>query len=180
MAVGALLYVGHRVKQAVMEKAATYGVDLHSGTRGNTSAERTKTYKVCDLLSKEEAATLLGEPIDHTEEQSDMCLYYGPPGLSEKLATQGMSDVVKRASGPGAHVNGGDVANSVDSLVNSIAAGAGQGTTPGKELPLLNLGLSHDGKAQMIALNAAKALFSGFEGSGAEVPESRGSRRARG
>jgi hypothetical protein len=177
--VGGMIYLAHRVKQAVVEKAAEQGVDLGSITsplpRSGTANVRIP--KPCEVLSKADVSQLIGEPIERTEIQDVTCLYYGPPGLSAKLAEEQASGTFKRAQSPGAHVNGTEVANSVDQLVNSLAAQAGQAANGG-ELPLLMLGIAGDGRAQMTALSATKAIFGGIGqaadakgmGFGADIP----------
>ena len=100
-AVGAVFYIGHRVKQAVVEKAESYGVDLGSiaQTAAAPSSGRNSAAKKmpCDFLSKEEAASLLGEPIERATVSEQSCVYYGPPGLAAKLAQANTSDMMKQA-----------------------------------------------------------------------------------
>lgn len=164
--VGGLYYVGHKIKQAVVEKASSYGVDLHSGSHPDVSTS-TPSYRVCDLLPKEEASRLLGQPIDRIEVQSESCLYYGPPGLSAKLAQQNMSGVMNRAHGNAA--TGAEVADSVTKLAASVGSQGATGGTTG-EAPLLTVLLSKDGKTKMMALSAAKALFGQVKGAAEEIP----------
>ncbi|HMJ60671.1 MAG TPA: hypothetical protein VK493_02870, partial [Bryobacteraceae bacterium] len=109
--VGGLFYVAHRVKQAVVAKASEYGVDLPSRRTGSSAASTELFRHPCDLLTKEEAASLLGEPIDRTEARSGSCLYYGPVGLSARLSKEGMSATVNK---PNAALTGVEVADSVD------------------------------------------------------------------
>ena len=57
---------GARVKQAVVARASEYGVDLP--LRGTVLPSHYRVFQhPCDLLTGEEAASLLGEPIDRTE-----------------------------------------------------------------------------------------------------------------
>ncbi len=183
--VGGLYYVAHKVKQAVVEKAASVGVDLNSissPTASNT-ASKIRSYKACDLLSKTDAAAMLGEPIERIEDQGGTCLYYGPAGLSGKLAQEGTADLLKQMQKPGAQVNGNDVADSLSKLVGGLAAAgaAGTGDAAGSsgDVPLLTLVVDgEDGKPQMTALTASKAIFGGIakgatdgkEGFGADIP----------
>lgn len=161
-AVGSLWYVAHRVKAAVVETAQENGIDLHSfAPTAKTSSNRYRTHKSCELLSKEEAASMLGEPIERTEYQDAECMYYGPPGLSAKLAGDQASDVYKRAQSPGSKVAATDVATAMDQLVNNLGAAAGQTGSNG-ELPLLMLSVEEDGKGAMMALNASAALVGGI------------------
>ena len=161
--IGGVWYVAHRVKEAVVEKAKENGVDLHSIVPPATATtNRHKTHKACDLLSKEEAARVLGEPIERTEYQEEGCDYYGPPGVYAKLAQVQASDAIKRAGAPGATAGGMEVANALGALVDSAGAAAGQ-TGSGGEMPLLMLIVSDgDGRSVMAAQNAANALFSGI------------------
>jgi hypothetical protein len=163
LAIGGLYYVAHRVKQAVFQKAAENGVDLDSITSSvpRSNAPRPKIKKLCDYLSKEEASRLIGEPVERAEVQESMCLYYGPAGLSAKLAEEQASREFKRAQTPNSKADGMEVANAVDQLANSMGAQAGQ-TGSGGELPLLMLGVDADGKAQMTAVSASKAIFGGI------------------
>ncbi len=103
--VGGLYYVAHRLKQAVVEKAASAGVDLNSISSPGTSdtASKIRNYKACDLLSRTDASAMLGEPIERIEDQGATCLYYGPPGLSGKLAQEGLANLMKQTQQPGAH-----------------------------------------------------------------------------
>ena len=160
-AVGGLWYLGHRVKEAVVEKAKAYGVDLPTDSPSRSSAAPVRLRKACDLLSNQEAASLLAQPIERSEQTSDGCSYYGPAGLSAKLAQEQASSTFKNAQAPGSNVGGMDVANAVDQLAGSM--GAAQGTTgSGGEAPLLMLMVGLDGKSQMAALSASNALFSGI------------------
>jgi len=184
--VGGLYYVAHKVKQAVVEKAASVGVDLKSISSPDASntASKIRTYKACGLLSKTDAADMLGEPIDHIEDQGTTCLYYGPAGLSGKLAQEGTADLLKQLQKPGAQVSGNDVADSLSKLVGGLAAeagAAGAGASPGSngDVPLLMFVVDgEDGKTQMTALTATKAIFGGIakgasdgkEGFGADIP----------
>jgi hypothetical protein len=184
--VGGLYYVAHRLKQAVVEKAASVGVDLNSisSPEASNTGSKLRTYKACDLLSKTDAAAMLGEPIDHIEDQGATCLYYGPAGLSGKLAQEGAADLLKQIQQPGAQVNGNDVTDSLSKLVGGLAAqagAAGAGAAPGSsgDVPLLTfVADGEDGKTQMTALTATKAIFGGIakgasdgkEGFGADIP----------
>jgi hypothetical protein len=89
--VGAGYYAVHRVKEAVVSKANSYGVDLHSipSPSSSSGASSHKVYKPCEILPKSEASSLLGQPIERTDMVEGACTYYGPPGLAAKLATQG-------------------------------------------------------------------------------------------
>jgi hypothetical protein len=161
-AIGGVWYLAHRVKEAVVEKAQENGIDLNSiTTPTKTSSNRHQTHKSCELLSKEEASSLLGEPIERTEYQDAECMYYGPPGLSAKLAGDQASDVYKRAQAPGSKVGAADMATAMDQLANNLGAAAGQ-TGSGGDLPLLMLTIEEDGKGAMMGLNASAALIGGI------------------
>jgi hypothetical protein len=182
---GGLYYVAHRLKQAVVEKAASAGVDLNSISSPVTSntASKIHIYKACDLLPKTDAAAMLGEPIEHIEDQGATCLYYGPAGLSGKLAQEGTANLLNQMQQPGAQVNGNEVADSLSKLMGGLAAqagAAGTGATAGSsgDVPLLTFVIDGDGKAQMTALTATKAIFGGIgkaasggtQGFGADIP----------
>ena len=184
--VGGLYYVVHRLKQAAVEKAASAGVDLNSISSPVSSgtASKMRTYKACDLLSKTDAAAMLGEPIERIEDRGATCLYYGPAGLSGKLAQKGTADLMNQIQQPGAKVNGNDVTDSLSKLMGGLAAqagAAGGGAAPGTsgDVPLLTFVVDgEDGKPQMTALTATKAIFGGIgktasggtQGFGADIP----------
>ncbi|HUJ50425.1 MAG TPA: hypothetical protein VLW25_09500 [Bryobacteraceae bacterium] len=171
LVVGGMFYAAHRVKQAVVEKAASYGVDLHSSPSPSPSARNARRVSACDLLSKEDAARLLDEPIERTEDQSGACLYYGPAGLSVKLAREGAANTFKRAQAPGSDVGGGEIADTLTKLLGSVAAAQQPG---GGDAPLLTLLVDwSDGKAQMTALsilNAGVARSEAVKGGVADIP----------
>jgi hypothetical protein len=122
----------------------------------------------CDLLSGQEAARLLGEPIERTEVHDTSCMYYGPPGLSAKLGKTGMSSMLHT---PGESKTAAEAADTVDRFLKSAAAQAGQIGSNG-EYPLLTVMVaSGDGRAQMTAVLAGKALLSGLKGAGEEIPD---------
>jgi len=161
--VGGLFYVAHRVKQAVVAKASEYGAGLPSHTRASAAV----SIRPCELLSKQEAAHLLGEPIQRAEMRDASCLYYGPPGLSARLGKEGMSTMVNT---PNASRTAAEGADTVDRFLKSAAAQAGQTDSNG-EYPLLTVVVAEgDGRAQMTAVLAGKALLSGLKGAGEEIP----------
>jgi len=166
--IGGAIYMAHRVKQAVIQKAAENGVDLGGLTSANT-AKRTLP-KPCDVLTKDEVSQLIGQPIDHVEAKDAACMYYGPPGLAAKLAQAQASDTFRRAQTPGAKTDGMEVANSVDQLINNLGV---PGQADGGEQPFLILALDSDGQAQMTALSLNKALF-GSLGRSATDPNQKG------
>jgi hypothetical protein len=120
--------------------------------------------------SKDDAAKLLGKPVERTTKEQDACLYYGPAGLSSELARERMHDVIsasKTKEGPDAAA----AADAVTNLAGSLANAAGQFSgTMGTDRPLLTVVIANDGKAQMTALSATKAMVSGFKGAAAEIP----------
>lgn len=160
--VGGLFYLAHRVKQAVVQKAQENGVDLRSlGSSETDSAANRRLPKACDLLSKEDVSRLIGQPIERAEVKEAECEYYGPLGLSAKLAEQEASDELNRPKSPGADARTNGI--ELQRMLNRLGAQAGN-TEAGPagsdgELPLLVLGLSPDGKATMNALNITKGIF---------------------
>jgi hypothetical protein len=176
--VGGMLYLAHRVKQAIVQKAEENGVDLHSlGNSSGDIARRHKLPPVCGLLTNDQVSHLIGEPIERREIKNASCLYYGPAGLSAQLAQQKASSTFKRAQTPGSDVNASEAATAVDQLVNNLSAQAGE-TGNGSDLPLLMLSLDADGRAQMTAIMASKAIFNGLGQSangklpiGSDVPD---------
>ena len=161
-AIGVGYYAVHKVKQAVVAKAESYGVDLKSiPSPIPSSASQHKVYKPCEVLSKNAASALLGEPIERTEVMDMACLYFGPPGLAEKLAKQGASEMMDKAKA-GVQMNGGDVADTVTKMMSAAAASSGQNGTTGGEAPLLTFLIDADGRAQMTAVAASKSIFGGI------------------
>jgi hypothetical protein len=160
--VGGLYYVAHRVKQTVMEKARENGVDLSSLGSSETDASANRRLpKACELLSKEEVSRLLGEPIERAKAKGSDCEYYGPAGLSAKLAEEETSEEVKRAQTPGADAQKSALA--LQRMLNRVGAQAGNTeagpTGSAGELPLLVLGVSPNGKSTMNALALTKGIF---------------------
>jgi hypothetical protein len=150
--IGGIVYTVHRVKTAVVETAKTYGVELPKESPRRSAAAASKLRKPCELLSKEEAASMLREPIERAVFQEESCLYYGPPGLAVKLADEQAKQEIKRAEAPGAPVLPGDMATKIDRMVNANA----------NEMPMLILGVDGDGQAQMTAITASRAIFAGI------------------
>lgn len=160
--IGGIWYAAHRVKEAVVQRAKENGVDLGSIVPpARTSSNQHRVHKACELLSKEEAARMLGEPIEHTEYQDSECLYYGPPGLSRKLAQERFSDEFKRGQTLGSEVRPTELATAAEQLASNFGAAAGQAGSGG-EMPLLMLSVEEDGKGAMTALNMTEALASGI------------------
>lgn len=162
VAAGTVMYFAYRVKTAVVETAKNYGVPLPTTSAPSTfSSRRAGPKDPCSYLSKDEVRNLVGEPIDRMQVQDNACLYMGPPGLAEKLSKERASEVMKRAQRPGG-VGTGDATDAVDQLVNGLAGAAGQGVAGG-ETPMLMLMVAvDDGKAQMTALIASRAIFGGI------------------
>ncbi len=163
-AIGGLYYVGHKVKQAVLQKAAENGVDLSGITSPVSSANAPKTKlrkNVCEYLSKEEASRLIGEPVESAEPRDLSCLYTGPAGLAAKLAQQQGDAEFKKAEAPGAKPDAIAITNAVDQIASTAAAESGMMGANG-EWPLLIVGVDPDGKPQMTALAAANGIFGGL------------------
>lgn len=172
-------YAVHKVKEAVVAKAESYGVDLNSIPSpipsSSTSSSRRKVYKPCEILPKGDASNLLAEPIERTEIMDESCLYFGPAGLAEKLAAQGTSEMMDKAKA-GVQMNGGDVADTVTKMLGAVAAKSGENGVKGGELPLLQLIIDPDGRSQMTAVAVNKAIFGGIGadsaggGLGSDIP----------
>ncbi len=169
-------YAAHKVKQAVIAKADTYGVDLHSiPSPIPSSNSKPKAYKPCEVLPKNEASKLLGQPIDRMEVADLSCTYYGPPGLAERLAAQNATEMIDKAK-TGATMNNGDVADTVTKMLGAVAAQSGNDGAKGGEAPLLMLAIDPDGREQMFAVAATKGIFgrigadSKGGGLGADIP----------
>jgi hypothetical protein len=159
--VGGLFYMAHRVKEAVVDKAKAYGVELPTTTTERSSATPRHIPKGCGVLSASEVSSLIGQPIERAEPQSNGCAYFGPAGLSAKLADQLGSNTFDKMRTPGSNVKEPDIANALMQLGDSAQGGAGIENGHG-ETPLMWLILDEDGKGQMTALAMSKALFNGI------------------
>jgi hypothetical protein len=159
--VGGLFYMAHRVKEAVVDKAKAYGVELPSATTEHSSATPRHIPKGCGVLSALEVSSLIGQPIERAEPQSNGCAYFGPAGLSAKLADQLGSNTFEKMQTPGSNVKEPDIANALMQLGDSAQGGAGIENSHG-ETPLVWLIFDEDGKGQMTALAMSKALFNGI------------------
>ena len=160
-AIGGLYYMAHRVKEAVIDKAKSYGVDLPSTAPAHSSATPRQVPKGCGVLSASEVSGLIGQPIERAEPQSNGCAYFGPAGLSAKLADQLGSSTFDKMKTPGSGVKEPEIANALMQLGDSAQNGAGIENSYG-ETPLLWLIFDEDGKPQMTALSMSKALFNGI------------------
>jgi hypothetical protein len=161
--IGGLWYVGHRVKEAVVQKAQENGVDLHDIIPPEKKAFfKPKRRKPCDILSNEEVAALVGEPIERAEVKDSACMYYGPEGLSAKLAGDLTADTVKKVKTPGANVNGTELIGALDQITNAMGAASGEPGSNG-EFPMVMLMIDwEDGRSQLAAVNMSKAIFGGI------------------
>ena len=149
-AVAGLYYIGHRVKQAVIERAAENGVDLKSipSPAAHSNTAHVKAGKQCDWISTNEISSIIGEPIERAEAKDEMCAYYGPPGLAGKLAEKRTADTMKRIQQPDPHFDSGGL----EAL----------GPMGGDDAPLLMLAIEPDGRPQFTAIMASHAMFSGI------------------
>lgn len=159
-AIGGLFYMAHRVKEAVVDKAKAYSVELPSTTTPSSATPR-HIPKGCGVLSASEVSGLIGQPIERAEPQSNGCAYFGPAGLSAKLADQLGSSTFDKLKAPGSTVKEPDIANALMQMGDSAQNGAGIENSHG-EMPLLTLIFDADGKGQMTALTMSKALFNGI------------------
>lgn len=160
-AVGGLLYVAHRVKQAVVAEAESHGVDL-TPIRASSSSSAKDHKKVCDFLSNQEVSQILGEPIDRSGVEDLSCIYYAPPGVGSKLAQENMGDLIHQAQS--GQNQPADVTKMLQKLAGSTV-GAEQG-----EPPMLILGIDYDGGPQWAALQASSAIFGGIPGANISTP----------
>ncbi len=160
-AIGGMYYVAHRVKQAVVEKAKEAGVELPSLTAAHSSATPRHIPKPCQVLSNSEVSELLGQPIERSEMQEESCNYYGPPGLTAKLASEHAGSMMQKVKKQGGDVSGNELMGTLGEVANSIGAQQGGFGSRG-DAPFLMLMLDPDGKAQMAALAVSKSLFNGM------------------
>ncbi|HLK66684.1 MAG TPA: hypothetical protein VKU19_24785 [Bryobacteraceae bacterium] len=158
-AIGGVLYVGHRVKQAVVSKAASYGVDLNqvASSSGSSSSTPVHLRKPCEYLSKDDVSRIIGEPIERAVTSEASCEYFGPPGLAAKLGKQGISAGMKQLQA-NQQKNNAITAQGLNNLINGIGA---QG---GEERPLIMLVVDPDGKGQMTAIDLTNGIFGQIPG----------------
>jgi hypothetical protein len=159
--IGGAYYAVHKVKQTVTEKAAKYGIDLSSIAPSSVSSRPAHLLKPCEYLSAQDASNLLGEPIERTAPMDGGCLYFGPPGLAQKLGRASISSMMQRVQAQGGDPAHGTLDATLNQLAGSLGAATGQ-TENGGEAPLLTLVVGGDGKTQMAALMANQALFGGI------------------
>lgn len=162
-AIAAGYYMVHRVKEAVVAKAESYGINPSSipSPIPTSSASHSKVYKPCEMLPKGDASNLLAEPIERAEMVDGSCMYYGPAGLAEKLASQNTAEMMNQARS-GAKLNGGDVADTVTKMMGAAAAKSGENGAKGGDVPLLTLLIDPDGRPQMTAVATSKNIFGGI------------------
>jgi hypothetical protein len=159
--VGGMFYLAHRVKEAVVEKAKDYGVELPQTSTARTSATPARIPKPCDVLTNQEVSTLIGQPIERSEPQDQGCMFFGPAGLAAKLAQENAAGQIKQADAPGGKVNPGDMATAMEQVLAS--SGAAQGVTgSGSEAFLVMLTLNPDGKSVVTAMGIANGIFGGI------------------
>lgn len=172
-AAGAVVYVGHRVKQAVVSKAASYGVDLHSTPQASASQPSSAPRrKPCDYLSQAEVSRIIGEPVDRAVANDTACLYYGPPGLASKLGQQSLSNGMTQLE-KNQQPQNKQMADALNNVINGI------GAQRGEETPLIQFIVDPDGKAQMTALDIAGGLFGQIPGAKPEEIPGLGDRAVR-
>jgi zinc ribbon protein len=159
--VGGVYYVAHRVKQAVVQSAAENGVDLRSlGASARDDREASRTLpKACEMLSKSDVSRLIGEPVERSESKRGGCEYYGPPGLSAKLAQEEASNL----STTGWNKDALSAFRSLNRSVYRLGAQTGNSEAgplgSDGELPLLAISLSTGGRSEMNAINLTKSLL---------------------
>lgn len=177
VAIAGVIYVTHRVKQAVVSTAKEHGVDLDriagdiKSDAASSSASPVHLRKPCDYLSKDEVSRLIGEPIERAVTADEACQYFGPPGLAAKLGKDGMSAGMKQLQKDKAP--NGQIAEGLNNLIN------GMGAQGGEERPLLMFTIDPDGKAQMAALDIAGGLFGQIPGAKPEEISGIGDRAVR-
>ena len=177
VAVAGVVYVTHRVKEAVVDTARAHGVDLDrvagqiKADSSPSSAPAIRLRKPCEYLSKDEVSSLIGEPIDRAVAEEESCQYFGPPGLAARLGKQGISTGMNQLQKekPG----NAQMAEALNNLIN------GMGAQGGEERPLLIVAIDPDGKAQMTAIDVAGGLFGQIPGGKPEEISGLGDRAVR-
>jgi hypothetical protein len=175
LAIGGIYYAVHKVKQTVTEKAQKYGIDLPAMAPSSASSRHVHLLKPCAYLSAQEVSNLLGQPVERTPTEEGGCVYFGPPGLAQKLGRAGVSSAIQHAQTPGANAGPADLNATLNQLAGSMGAATGQAGIGG-EAPLLTLVVGSDGKTQMAALKANQALFGGIMKGASEGKETYGTK----
>jgi len=154
--------MAHRVKEAVIDKAKTYGVELPSTTSATSSSTPRRLPKHCEVLSAPEVSNLVGQPIERAEPQSNGCAYFGPAGLAAQLAQQLSSDTFQKLKTPGSEVKEPEIANALAQLGDSMQSGNQGLENSHGEMPMLMVFFDPDGRGAMTAMTMSKALFNGI------------------
>ena len=168
LGIGAVYYAVHRVKQAVVDKAATYGVDLHA-TSSYGSPPSVHSYSACSLLSKEEASEAIGIPIAKMEQSgtgtTSKCDYFpAAPGNSDDISRQ-TERLKKLADQPSSAGKNGQAQDAFSGILKSAM------TDP--STPVISVTVDgRDGRSNMTGFAGAYRIMSGItKGSGVTAAE---------
>ncbi|MEO7144935.1 MAG: hypothetical protein ABI165_15670 [Bryobacteraceae bacterium] len=167
VAAGAAIYYAYHRAKAFAHRNGIDSVIEQVQNAAKEPAAGTPVHSIpanlCSKLSNQEAANLLGEPIDHNMNAAGNCQYFGPAGLSEQLAKQGMARVT---SGQDASpVAGADAATKLLGALATLSQ-------TGKDAPLLTVSYSADGgRAAMASYGIMNnGMGRAFQGASSEIP----------
>lgn len=158
----AAMYVGHKVKQVASE----YGVNLSSRSRERIGAAH--SYDACALLSKDEAAEILGTEIAHVKPGDrgivSRCEFY-----PAKASDEDISGAVDRLKQLGNQPDSPQKNGEVQDALTKMARGAI--TDPSS--PILTIAVDgRSGRSNMTSFAGAYRIISGVtKGSGIKAAE---------
>lgn len=155
-AIGVLFYVGHRVKRAVEEKAAAYGVEIPSGSTERSGIVR--TYAACSLASNEEVGEALGIRIAKSEQRghgvTSQCDYYPAAALGD----QAVSDQVDKLKQLSNQPDSSDKSAATQNALSNLA----KATMTDPSAPVVTVEVNGDGRDGMAGFAGAMRLMSGL------------------
>ncbi|HVT92637.1 MAG TPA: hypothetical protein VHD76_07320 [Bryobacteraceae bacterium] len=155
-AIGVLIYVGHRVKRAVEEKAAAYGMEMPDASRERSGIIR--TYAACSLASNAEVGEALGIQIARSEQRghgvTSQCDYYPAAALGD----QAVSDQVDKLKQLSDQPDSSDKSAAAQNALGNLAKAAL--TDP--STPVVTVEVNGDGRDGMAGFAGAMRLMSGL------------------
>ena len=126
LGIAGLFYAGYRVKHKIEEVSKKYGIDTD---KLSGSAPVARHVNPCSLLPQEEAAQILGVPIERTERNespgASVCHYYGKP-VSAEESSQQLSKAMEAVQQPKGQAAAGldGVENLTKTILGGVTGGA--------------------------------------------------------
>lgn len=158
----AAVYVGHKVKQVASE----YGVDLSS--RSSEQIGRAHSYDACALLSKDEAAQILGTPIASVKLGgrgiTSRCEFY-PASASADDVSGAIDRLKELGNQPDSAKKNGEVQDAISRMA--------RGAITDPSSPILTIAVDgRSGRSNMTSFAGAYRILSGVtKGSGIKAAE---------